>query len=240
MSYPVIQLINDAWYLSGIVARQLQTVDGTQVNDGLNLFNFLVSEKTLEYRKIPYYQVYNFNAVIGQETYFIPGLVECDTFTFFIPANVSQQNTIRYSMTQQYRKRYFGSARAENIDTLPFSWHIERALGGSNLYVYFFPDQTYPMQIWGRFALPQFNLFDDLSLVLELFYIQYLRYDLAAELCRFYNIQFLPENKEKLLSLERSIAEMSPYDLSMIKLSTLNRDRSINYAQVNVGKGWGP
>lgn len=241
MAYPVIQLIIDSWYLSGIVARELETVSGSQINDGLNLFNFLTSEKALDYSKIPYYSVYNFPAVIGQESYFIPNLLEIDTFVFFIPQGVGPGNTsIRYSMQLQYRKKYFGSSRAENIQTLPFSWTYQRSLGGTTLYTYFFPDQAYPMQLWGRFAFPNFGLFDDLSLSIEQFYIQYLRYDLANEFCRFYNIDFLPANKEHLIYLGRLIDNMSAYDLSMSKMSTLNRERSINYAAVNIGHGWSP
>lgn len=236
MAYSVLELIIDAWYLSGIVARQLETVDGQQVNDGLKLFNFLVSEKALEYRKIPYYSVYNFAGVIGQEKYFIPNLLEVDTFVFFIGTGAYP---IRYAMNYEYRKRYFATPRTEGITSLPYSWTYQRSLGGIDLYIYFLPSQNFPLQIWGRFAFPTFGLFDDLSLAMEPFYLQYMRYDLAGELCRFYNVQFSAENKEHLISLDRQISEMSAYDLSMQKLSTLNRQYSINYAISNFG-GWVP
>lgn len=233
MPYLVTELISDAWYLSGIVSRGLETVEADQTTDGLKLLNFLISRKSVEYRKIPYYQKYDFVAVPGQETYFIPNLVEIDTFTFFI-------QSIRYSITKEYRKRYWGSARAENIQTLPFSWNEERTLGGTNLYLYFFPDQNYPLQIWGRFSLGQVELFDDLETQIELFYIDYLRYDLCNYMCEFYNVDNTPANITQLKSYEKIIAEMSPYDLSMIKMSTLQRQHAINYAEINIGRGWGP
>lgn len=233
MPYLASELISDAWYLSGIVSRGLETVEADQTTDGLKLLNFLISRKSVEFRKIPYYAKYDFVAVPGQETYFIPNLVEIDTFTFFI-------QSIRYSITHEYRKRYWGSARAQNIQTLPFSWNEERTLGGMNLYLYFSPDQNYPLQIWGRFTLGQVELFDDLETQIELFYIDYLRYDLANYMCEFYCVDNTPANITQLKSYEKIIAEMSPYDFSMTKMSTLQRARCLNYADVNIGRGWGP
>ena len=73
---------------------------------------------------------YNFNASVGVEKYFIPGLVGIDTLVFYI------QN-VRYSMQFEKRNLYFGSPRVQNINSLPFEWYFERAIGGGNLYIYF-------------------------------------------------------------------------------------------------------
>ncbi|MEO6077572.1 MAG: hypothetical protein ABIP54_02185 [Candidatus Andersenbacteria bacterium] len=155
MSYTVTKLINDAYYASGIVSRGFTTVEGSQLNDGLDFLNDILADKTIEKDMVPYYTVYNFFAVAGQEKYFIPGLEELETLTFFL-------ENIRYQMREVGRIQYFGSARADNISSLPFNWHLERCPGGVNIYLYFFPNTNYPIQAWGKYRLAEVSLNQDL------------------------------------------------------------------------------
>jgi hypothetical protein len=233
MSYTVTKLITNAYYLSGIVSRSLQTVTGDQLQDGLDLLNALLATKTVNVRLIPYFSVYNFTAVVDQEEYFIPNLVAVETFTFFI------QN-VRYSMLPQKRITYFGSGRINDIDSLPFSWHIERAVGGANLYIYFVPNIAYPLQITGKFSLSNVVLGQDLLLTMDQFYIEYLRYGLAEQIAAEYNIPLQPQANERLKEMEKMITDISPPDLQMVKMSSLQKNVAINYADVNIGRGWRP
>lgn len=232
MSYTVTQLVTNSWYLSNIVSRGLETISGDQLYDGLNMLNEVLAIKTASSRMIPYYSVFDFDAVIGQELYFIPNLIECQTFTFFI-------GPVRYSMSYQGRKAYFGTPRVNGINTLPYQWHIERCVGGANLYTYFTPDQTYPLEITGKFSLASVSLNQDLSLTLDQFYIVYLRYALAEFMCQEYGIVFQPQGAQKLAELETTIVDISPPDLTITKLSTLRRSNAGDiYAQANLGQGW--
>jgi hypothetical protein len=233
MAYTTTELITRAWYLSGIVSRDLETVSGDQLNDGLQMLNSVLAMKTANQRLIPYYKKYNLNGVVGQEKYFIPKLIEIETFTFFI-------QSVRYSTIGRGRKEYFGSPRVDGINSLPFNWHVERTLDGSDLYIYFTPDQTYPMEIWGKFSLTGVVLGEDLSLTLDQFYIEYLRYALAEYMCQEYNVNLQPSVVKKLTEFESIIVDISPLDLRMQKNSTLNGYQTINYAQVNIGKGYTP
>jgi hypothetical protein len=105
---------------------------------------------------IPYYNTgYNFILVPGQEKYFIPNLTKLETFTFFI-------DSVRYSADKKQQDRYFGSARAQNILSLPFGYHPERVPGGMNLFLYFFPQSNYPAQLTGWFTLNSVTLNQDL------------------------------------------------------------------------------
>lgn len=232
MAYTTLQLINNAYYESGIVSRGFETVGGQQANDGLQFLNDLIADKTVENGLIPYYEQYDFNGVIGQEKYFIEDLISIDTFVFFI-------DTVRYQTENRARREYFGSSRADNIQSLPGSWHMERAFRGANLYIYFKPDQNFPMTIWGQFRLQQVVINQDLSLTLDRFYINYLKFDLAARLCAEYNYSVPPGVAKALANYEDTISKKSgPMDLRLIKLSSLQRRGSINYAQVNLGHGW--
>lgn len=120
MAYTALQLINRAFYLSQIVSRQLQTVTGDQVADGLYLLNALFDVKGSDLRLIPYFQQYEFITNSGQEEYFVPGLLYCDSMTF----NIGQ---VRYPMIEMTRKQYFSTARIDNITTLPWSYRVERS-----------------------------------------------------------------------------------------------------------------
>src|SRR5574338_160632 len=232
MAYTTLQLINNAYYESGIVSRGFETVGGQQATDGLQFLNDLLQDKTVENGLIPYYQKYNFNAVAGQETYFIPDLISVDTFVFYI-------DTVRYQTENRARREYFGSSRADNIQSLPGSWHMERCFGGANLYIYFKPNTAYPLEIWGQFRLEAVTINQDLSLTLDRFYINYLKFDLAARLCAEYNYTVPPGVAKALANYEDSISKKSgPMDLRLVKLSSLQRRGGINYGQVNIGKVW--
>lgn len=232
MSYTVTQLINAAYYTSGVVAREFQTVSGTQLNDGLGFLNDLLTDKTVEDDMIPYYSEYNFTAVQGQEEYFIPNLILTDTLVFFIDG-------VRYQMSQIPRRQYFGTSRADNIQTLPFTWHIERCFGGANLFLYFLPNTTYAMQLWGLFRLTEVDINQNLSLTLDRFYISYLKYALTVRICVEFNYEIPPGVSMQLKKYEQWISKRSQQlDLRSSKISTLGQSNSINYAQINLGLGW--
>lgn len=234
MAYTARKLIINSYYLSGIVSRGLQSVSGEQLTDGLDLLNALLAVKSIHQNLVPYYREYSINAVIGQEIYNIPALIEAETLTFNI-------GSVRYSMMALPRNKYFGTGRVDNIQSLPFDWHYERCLGGSNLYIYFNPNVTYPMKIWGKFGLTSVadeNV--DLSLTYDAFYIEYLRYALAEYICAEYNITFQPQSQKKLNEIEAQLSYVSPKDLTIQKLTTLSAATGFNWGDVNIGKGWRP
>jgi len=233
MAYSALTLITRAWYLSGIVARNLETVSGDQITDGLFLLNTLLDFKATDIRLIPYFTRYAGTFVINQETYFIPNLYEIETMTFNI-------NQLRYPMTNMRRDVYFGAGRVDNISSLPFSYHLERTKGGSNVYVYFLPIAAYPFNLIGKFALTDVTLMQDMSLVYDNFYIEYLRYALAKFFCNEYSIAFAPEKEQMLRVYEKKLMDVSPPDLSLRKVSFMNEGTTLNWAMVNVSGGYLP
>lgn len=231
MVYTVRELITRSYFLSGVVGKEFQLPTGEQITDGLQMLNALLSIKTANQRMIPYYNEYQFTSVVGQEKYFIPNLILAETFTFNIGA-------LRYQTINQNRKQYFGTPRVDNIESLPFTWHVEREKGGSSLYIYFLPNQDYPCIIWGKFSLADVTLDQDLSLSLDQFYIEYLRYALAEYICQENNVSFTPQSEKKLNELEQNVFDISPLDLTMTKISSLQRQNGMNWAQVNIGGAW--
>lgn len=146
MAYTTNNLISDAYYASGIVSREFETVSGTQYSTGLQWVNDILAEKRVDDSMVPYEKTYTFNAIQGREVYFIPKLIKIDTIVFYL-------DQVRYSLNYTQRNQYFGSPRVENINSLPFEWYFERDTKGGNLYIYFSPDQNYPFEIKGVFDM---------------------------------------------------------------------------------------
>ncbi len=232
MSYTVLQLIDNAYFVSGIVAREFQQVTGSQEEVGLDLLNELLTEKTVENDMVPYFTKYNFTAVVGQETYFVPNLIDLDTLTFTL-------SQVRYQMNKVDRIQYFGVSRANDIQSLPVMYHVERQMGGANIYLYFLPDQAYPFEGWGRFGLTSVVFNQDLALVYDQFFINYLKYALAEVLLINYSYDVPQAVAKKLEWFQTIISKQSQkMDLTLAKTSTLVKSTAISYAQINLGRAW--
>lgn len=233
MAYSALQLITRSYYLSQIVARELQTVSDIQLADGLFLLNALLDFKSTDTRHIPYYKRYTFNAVTGQEEYFIPGLLNVDSLTFNI-------DKVRFSMNEFTRTQYFAISRVDGILSLPFCYRVERELGGSRIYLYYVPADTYVMKMEGKFALTQVALTTDMALVYDLYYIEFLRYSLAEYICSEYGATFPDESKAKLNELQKKITAVSPPDLSIQNDSYFDDRGGMDWQVANLTTGYWP
>lgn len=234
MAYLATELVNRAYYLAGIVARDMETVSGSQLNDGISLLNDLLALKSANSRLVPYFRSYELVATIGQETYFVPNLIYPDSVTFIL------NGTVRVPLKIDSRKEYFGSVRVNDIVTLPFECNINRVEGGADFYIYPLPNDNYPIAIWGKFGLSSNVTYDtDLSLWYDRFYIAYLRYALAEFICAENSLDFPPQAAEKLDMLEQTVLDVSPIDTTVEKLSTLRRcGQGGGWGFVNLGHGW--
>lgn len=234
MAFTTLQAISQAMYVGNIQARGFETVGGQETNDGLQNLNQIIADQTVNQGMIPYYQQYDFTAVAGQERYFIEDLINIDTFVFYI-------DSVRYSTQPMNRVRYFGTPRANSINSLPFQWHLERELGGASIYIYFAPDVNYPLQIWGQFRLSEVTLNQDLSLTLDKFYINFLIYALADRMCQQYQLDTPQRVVNQLAEYYKRINKKSgPLDLYLQKQSTLQKSAGINYGDINIGHGYRP
>ena len=232
MAYTARELITRSWYLSGIVSRNLQTVTGDQITDGLQMLNDLLNFKQIEVEYIPY-KTYDTSITLvpGQEEYFIENCAQIESCTFNI-------GVVRYPMDYVSQRNYFGSGRVDNISSLPFSWTYLRELGGVSLFMYFLPEGEYPLKILGKFFLTNVTLDTDLTTTLDTSYIEFLRYSLAQYMCSEYGVQFNPESEKIMMSYKRKLMYMSPPDLSISKSSVLTQLPGFSWADVNIGKGW--
>lgn len=234
MTYSARKLITKAYYLSGKVIRDFQTVGGSDIIDGLELLNALLSFKTANQRLIPYFKEHLFEAEIGEKEYFIEGLISIETFTFAL------NDAVRFGTSNLSRRQFFGRSIPLNVRSLPGEWHAERTKGGTNLFLYFTPDQEYPLAIWGKFGLEDVTLDEDLSEVYDQYYIDYLRYGLAQYIAAENGIMLQPQIQAQLKSYEDMITDISPIDLTMSKVSTLGGRTPLSWPYINLANGWVP
>lgn len=234
MAYLTTELITDAYYLSSIVSREFETVTGSQITDGLAKLNDVLADRTIDHGTIPYTKQLLMNAVSGQSVYPIPDLIDLDVFVFYI-------NGLRYETINQQRQQFFGSFRQVDIKSLPFNWHVERNLNGATLYLYFVPDTNFPLELWGEFRLASVTLMQDLSLTLDKFYTNFLKYLLADRLCQFNSFRVPPDVALQLAKYNQWITNnTNVMDLRTEKYSSLSGGGAINYAIVNLSGGWIP
>ncbi len=237
MAFTALNLISISFYISQIFAKGFDNgIPAEDANTGLQALNDVLSEKSVDGSLNPYYSSLEFNSVAGQETYFIENMVEMDTLTFLL-------DTQRFSIQIVGRDAYNGCMRSENVTSLPWLGYAERLMGGANISLYYLPDRVYPMTVWGKFALTgAANLFTDLSLLYDGFYIAYLKCAVANRLCMYYGADAPASLVKALATYDVTMSnQISPPDLTMKKISTLNNNLAVNWAVVNLANtGWLP
>ena len=227
------KLITTAYYLSGVSSRDLETVAGSQLADGLQWLNFILSENSSNGSLVPYYSHVEFDTVHGQEEYFVEGLVDLVTLTFTL-------DQVRYATAHRLRNRYFGSNRVEGLQSLPFTFTDERTLDGTNVYFYYIPDSVYRIKITGLFKIGPLAADDDLSLIFDDYYIQYLIYKLAYRIAQFNGVAFEPDKLQVLNQLEKKIPTVHNDDYRCNIRNPFGDKGDFNYGQINIGRGYYP
>lgn len=227
------ELVNRAYVLAGITARDLDTTSGSEGADGLFWLNQLLSELAISTRYIPYITHQNIVMVPQQEMYFVEDLERLDVLTF-------TQDNLRYQMRQDSEREYWGLPRVNNIFSLPFHYYSERVDGGTNIYVYFKPDKAYVLNVTGRFGLGTVTESTELDDTFASYFQSYLMYELAERLCDWFKISLPPATLQKLIYFRRVIMDLNPVDLSTSKTTFLGQPQVGNWAQINIGKGNSP
>ena len=183
---------------------------------------------------VPYYDKIIVPTVQGQQEYFVPNLIDVSTLTF----NLS---TVRYSTSLKKRQAFFGSSRADNIQSLPYTYFWERSNGGVKIYLYFLPAQNYPLTITGKFYLNDVTNDTDLDLTMDRYYQLYLTYCLAEYICIWNKTTPNPEIIKKIAECEDDLFNMNSVDYAWSKVRIISdQPQFINYAQAAIGKAWVP
>lgn len=229
------ELVTQAFYLSDVVSRDFETVSGSQLSDGMDMLNDILSEKSARTTSIPYDTHSTFNTVVGQESYQVSGLIEVSEVTY-----TDTSSNVRYSMRRLTKSEQFGTGRVENINSLPATYYYERNVSGGLIYLYHPPDQVYRVDVTGKVSFTEVESCTDVSSMLPRYYTSYLKYALSSRIADFYNVEFSQQKQIRLQSLERQIFYVVPPDMSVKKISTFNSKSYDNYAEANLSRGFYP
>lgn len=232
------ELIANAFNLSDLVARELETMTADQQELGLTILNDILSEKSATGEMLPYYQRTSVPGIVGQEQYFLQDMVDVSSVTVLY-------SDVRFQMRNKSRRAYFGSSRVENINSFPYEYYYERATQSGNfgimLFCYFTPSTTeYSFEVNGKSSLGSVLATTDMSAMLEGYYLSYLTYSLAKRLCDYYNQPFADQKMAQLIKLERLATSSTSIDPSISKVNQFGGNNVINYGDVNIGRGWRP
>lgn len=234
MAYTAQKLITQSWYLSGIEARELQSVDGDRVAVGLELLNDLLNFKQGDTSLIPYFKYEStISTVVGQEKYSLANWADIKGLSFNL-------GTVRYKMTYIDNNQYFSQVRVNNITSLPFTYTFIRENGGIALYLYYLPDQIYTLNIFGKKYLTEVSLQTDLSLTLDKVYIEYLRYALADYMCQEYGVEMPPRQQKILEQYIHKLKSFSPPDVTVSSAGLNQGGGATGWTFIQFFQGWVP
>lgn len=234
MAYTTNQLIAGAFYKANVLSREFEQVGNQETGEALRWLNEVIARKVVEPDLIPYETQTTFTAVVGQKDYTIENLIVVDTLTFL-------KENVRYPVEYIPRDQFRGSARVENITSLPYQFYYEREKGGATVSLYFLPDQAYVFTITGILRLASVALNQDLDLTLDTFFQTYLELELAERICVEYG-EPTPQGVARMLNSYRAnISKQSrQLDMSVRKYSTLQKRTGFGWAYANLGQGYLP
>jgi hypothetical protein len=208
------QAITMAYQLANIRSIELQDVSEGDTSIGLAQLNFVLDFPSIRGNLLPYYSHTTFNTIVNQPIYLQPGLIQLDTLTF----NLADNSDVRLPMVRDTRRQFYSCARVDNVNSLPYHYCADRVPGGMRIDLYFYPADVYVMKIDGRYALGQVSTPSDV-LMLDMFYIEYIIYELADRLSSLFETILVPNTKERLMMLREQINNLAGQDLSINKIS---------------------
>lgn len=231
MTYLADELITRAFYTSGILGRGFNTISAEQMADGVNLLNDILQDKASELELLPYFAPGTFNTIAQQENYLYPNLLFIDTLTF-------NQQTLRLSTNDLTRRQFYNTARVDNVYSFPWSYRFERQKDVGLIAFYPIPNAAYEIRFWGKFGLQFVTAATDLSLTYDGFYLYYLRYALAREICIFYDVSFTEEKMRAYNEIRKRLSNESPPDLSIQRKTMFGPNNQLTWAQIIYPQGW--
>lgn len=233
MPYTALQLISDAFFDSGIRDATFNVPSAEDNQRGLRALNQILNLTSVNLDYIPYYTRGTFTATGGVSEYTLQNVYLIDLLTF----NMSQ---VRYNSRYLTRFEFFGTNRANNIQSLPLTYTFERTLNGIKIYLYPIPDQTYVFDYSAKQKLTNPDYATDLTQYFDDYFIQYLEFETALLLCSKYGASPPPLIAERVSELRRVIMTPSPVDMTSRTTNLLGSGVSPNWAQITIGKGWAP
>lgn len=226
-------LIAEAYYLSGVLSRKFEQPSGGEISDGLVRLNDILAEKAYEPRAIPFRSSATLNCVAGQEEYLFNNFTEIESLVYFL-------GTVRIPLILDSFGEYFNTPRVESVRSIPSHYYAEKEIGRIRVYLYFSPAENYQLLARGKQFLTNLALDTDLDTILDDAYQSYLKYELAIRLAQFNKAPLPGDLIPTRDRLQQLIFDRNPVDVRPVKNLALTRGGGMNWAVINISKGWVP
>lgn len=248
MAYPIRQLIIEAYYLSGLVSRETETVSGEELEEGRHYLNIILSNNTINGERIIYSQSTKGTLNISSNTIYVPKLFCVQTITLY-------NGNIRYPLTRLDRDQFYGTSSIHALESIPVYYHEELSIlpldltenqptEGMRINVYPCANTNYEYVIHGKFGFDEIkpeNLSDDALKLWAYYYINYLTLSLAKRLNATTDIAFPVATQELLKSVEQELCSKNTKDYSMKIMNPFGFNESSScFPLVNLGTGYIP
>lgn len=228
----VTELITRAYIEANVISAEFETASEQQTSNALYLLNVCLSESQINGNFIPFETHTTITCVPGQQEYSLTDVVEVRQITFL-------DGDVRFNMICDSQYRFFGSMRVDEIRSLPFHYYVERCVGGSNLYLYFLPDQAYTLQLLVKKSITQLTIADNLD-QFDLFFIDYLTHLLAQRLCIEAGQVFRSDLKDLMNKYETKMKQLTPLRLEGVPSCMFQGDSASDPYFYTYFRGWMP
>lgn len=208
-----LELISDAYQLSGLVGLGFQTISTRQASVGFRALQQCLKFFKTNAELLPYFVEYTFDMVPGQKNYEIANLVEVEFVSFYIDA---PGRTLRVPGKYVGRVKMYGGPRIDDVSSIPYAWNNQPTPGGMQIEFYFTPDLNYAPILWGKFIPVIPTLETDLTALdppLDDNFIAFLTYMLAVRLCIASRVPVSQDLRRELRILQQNLLSFNCNDV---------------------------
>jgi len=235
MVQKVAQLIEKAYRISGLYKLD-RILEGSRQQEGLGMLNDLLDSFSSSPSHIAFYDILQFPVTsLKQEYVLSPSggdivsnrIVELK-FCVLISAGV------RYPVYVVQDTYYYKQIHYTSVNARPRLVFLQNAVNQSTINFFYKPDRDYTCEIKAKFVLSNLALNDFITNVPN-YYIEYLKYSLARDLC----IEYMPSNwtqlhEKKFEVLDSNLLNISDFNMSVIENQSLGSSRG-SWMGTNLG-----
>jgi len=207
------ELVSEALYLS-LYDRELQpAINGGVTAAALNTLNIIFDTVR---DLIPYSVEYSFNNVddlLGTD------FVQVDNVSFVLPGSPKRAN---YQLIPVNLTRFVEARQIIDLRSIPAIYYFDPLK--QNIDVYPIPNQpSYSFIVWGRTAIGPLTLYASIPFNVPKYMIQYLIYELAAQLALEKGVPFDEKKEAKRAQLFAQLKSKRETPLSTPAMSVFGR-----------------
>jgi hypothetical protein len=135
-----IQIINDAYIFSNVIAEEGQDLTSVQVRDGARLLNFVINNLNKDGDVIALNSQETLTIPKGQTTLILNDYIRIDKVQFNL-------GSVWIDIQLNSAQDFYNQAVISTVNSIPYYGYVKRTAEGVELIVYFTPEKDYDIRI---------------------------------------------------------------------------------------------